>query len=340
MNEPKAPKLAYKKLDASAEFFAAVRFLQVMSNKRLGDDTHVGDEPMRLVAKAAIDYPATEVANVQATEDGLLKTEVSFLGLHGPTGALPQHYTQTVIDRVRAKDFTLRNFLDLFNHRWLSLFYRGWEKNFLPAAFETSQATGDEDAVTQLLWSLVGFGTDNLRGRLRFRESLLLHYSGHTSASRPTVSSIVAILADTFQIEVVVKQFQGQWIHLDKSDQTKMGHAPLGSVLNNRLGMDTVAGSRIWSVENRFQIVLGPLRYSAFMDFSPVGSLLPQLLDFVRTYVGPNYDFDVRVILDRRDVPGVKLGDSSKPGLLGWNTWLGNWLRPQHADDAIYSEKN
>ncbi len=77
----------------------------------------------------------------------------------------------------------------------------------------------------------------------------------------------MAILADTFQIEVLVKQFQGQWIHLDKSDQTKMGHAPLGSVLNNRLGMDTVAGSRIWSVENRFQIVLGPLRYSAFMDF-------------------------------------------------------------------------
>ncbi len=105
MNEPKAPNLAYKKLDASAEFFAAVRFLQVMSNKRLGDDTHVGDEPMRLVAKAAIDYPATEVANVQATEDGLLKTEVSFLGC---------------MDRpVRCRSITLRRSSIAFAQRTL-----------------------------------------------------------------------------------------------------------------------------------------------------------------------------------------------------------------------------
>ncbi len=340
MTESRVSAEPLNTLKSDAEFFAAIRFLQVLSNRRIGDDTNVDDEPLRLAAKPAIDYASTEVASIAQRADGSTVAEVSFFGLHGPSGALPQHYTQTVIDRIRAKDHTLRNFLDLFNHRWLSLFYRAWEKNFLPAAFETAQATQQEDGVTRLLWSLVGFGTDGIRGRVKFAESMLLHYSGHSSAVRPNVASLQATLADGFGVPVSIKQFQGQWMELARDDQTKLGHAPLGVLMNNQLGVNAVAGSRMWNVENRFRVVIGPLRATAFNEFTPVGNKLSKLLEFTRTFAGTHYDFDVQVILDRRDVPGLKLGDTSKPSLLGWNTWLGNWPHQHHADDAVFYEGN
>ena len=41
---------------------------------------------------------------------------------------MPRHYTELLLQRIREKDFSLRDFLDLFNHRLTSLFYRAWEK--------------------------------------------------------------------------------------------------------------------------------------------------------------------------------------------------------------------
>jgi hypothetical protein len=37
---------------------------------------------------------------------------VNFMGVIGPQGLLPIYYTELVIDRLRAKDRTLRDFLD------------------------------------------------------------------------------------------------------------------------------------------------------------------------------------------------------------------------------------
>jgi hypothetical protein len=76
---------------------------------------------------------------------------ISFLGLTGPQGVLPQHYTQLLIDRVRRKDFALRDYFDIFHHRMVSL--------FLPSLGEVSRrdrlravATG-RSGETDLFWN-------------------------------------------------------------------------------------------------------------------------------------------------------------------------------------------
>ena len=55
-------------------------------------------------------------------------------------------------------------FFDIFNHRIISLFYRGWKKYRFYIAYEQSQ--GDDDLVTSSLYDLLGMGTAGLRGRM------------------------------------------------------------------------------------------------------------------------------------------------------------------------------
>ena len=319
-----------------ASFFAVVRALQVRHRALLGHDSRPKNEPVRLRARPTLAYPAAELANAFIEPGGRVNLEVDFLGLFGPSGALPNVYTQLIIDRMRGKDHALREFLDLFNHRWLSLFYRAWEKHDFSSAFQTAAGLDREDAVTRLLWSLVGFGTKGQRGRLRLAESSLLHFSGLLSNARPRQSALAQIAGFWFGIGLEVRQLQGQWLSIPRQDQSRMESVTLGGSSSNRLGVDAVAGSRIWNVENRFRLRIGPLSGEQFSNFSPGGERIYELCALVRTYVGPQFDFDVQVLLRREDVPGTCLKGGTEGSRLGWDTWLGNWPFNRDADDPVF----
>jgi type VI secretion system protein ImpH len=49
---------------------------------------------------------------------------------------LPSYYHRLVRRRLRARDRVFRDFLDLINHRAISLFYRAWVKYRFPIAYE------------------------------------------------------------------------------------------------------------------------------------------------------------------------------------------------------------
>ena len=70
------------------------------------------------------------------------------MGLTGPSGVLPRHYTELLykIERdVRTPEkHALRDWFDLFNHRFVSLFYRAWEKYRFYIPFERGDYDGAE----------------------------------------------------------------------------------------------------------------------------------------------------------------------------------------------------
>src|SRR3989442_14844714 len=81
-------------------------------------------------------------------------------------GVAPRLLNELILERARQKDSTFRDFLTLFDHRLISLFYRAWEKYRAPIGYEHAR-TRDEglDAVSTCLFDLVGMGTAGLRGR-------------------------------------------------------------------------------------------------------------------------------------------------------------------------------
>ena len=84
---------------------------------------------------------------------------VHFMGLIGPMGLLPLYYTELVAERANVRDRTLRDFLDIFHHRAISLFYRAWEKYRFGVPYER----GEEDKFSSYLLSVIGLGAASLQ---------------------------------------------------------------------------------------------------------------------------------------------------------------------------------
>jgi type VI secretion system protein ImpH len=338
-------------------FFQAVRLLRLIAERTqdqdsarhpVGEDIAPGDEIVRFRAIASFTFPPGEISGFTPAQDqnnggppaGPPEMIVPWIGLFGPSGVLPQHYTQMVIDRVREKDHSLRDFLDIFHHRTISHFYRAWEKYRLPVMYESAmRSTGrrEHDLCTQGLFSLMGLGTGGLRNRQEIDDQGLLYYVGQFSQSPRNAVSLERMIAEFFQVTAEVLQFQGQWLALDVGDQTSLSPSARGRSANNQLGVTAVAGHRVWGVQSKFRIKIGPLAYDDFVRYSPLGDRLTPVSQFVRTYAGPDLDFDVQVVLRREDVPACRLGgDPDDASRLGWNTWIHSQEMEADAEDAVF----
>jgi type VI secretion system protein ImpH len=157
------------------DFFQAVRLLHLI----LDDRTGVGriakpdEEPVRFKVRQSLEFPPSSIHSLSADADPPRMT-VELLGLTGVQGVLPHHYTEHILARAESKDFAMAAFLDLFNHRMLSLFYRAWEKHRLPVRFQLASARKELDEFTQYMFDWIGLGTAGLRGRMAIRDQALL----------------------------------------------------------------------------------------------------------------------------------------------------------------------
>jgi type VI secretion system protein ImpH len=355
------------------DFFQAVRLLERLAregglpgpragHQPVGVDHAPEQECVRFRTVPSLSFLTAAAARVRrpsapdgSTKDDVptLEMAVAFLGLTGSAGVLPAHYTALLMRRVRAKDTSLRDLLDLFNHRLVSLFYRAWEKYRLPFAYERARAGRgpetapqqqvgeDPERVTHALYSLVGRGTAGLRGRLEIPDEAFLYYGGHFAHRPRSAAALELVLADYFAFPVRVLQFQGQSLRLEREDQAQLPSPRHPRGLNNRLGLDLVVGERVWAVQSKFRLRVGPLTYRQFRGLMPgAGKRLRALSQMARSYVGPEFVFDVQLVLLGAEVPRLWLGtDGDDRPYLGWNTWVHSGPVAGDVEDAVFPEE-
>jgi type VI secretion system protein ImpH len=325
------------------EFFQAVRLLQWLAAEEAGlRPGGARREAVSFRAAQSRSFAASDVRTIRTEGEGpatRYEMDVSFLGLTGTSGVLPQHYTQFVVDQVRAHRPEFRDFLDLFNHRLVALFYRAWEKNHFPIAYERARRDGTRDDFTEALFGLVGLGDPSLRDRFDVPDEAFLYHATTFAGTRGSAVALQLVLEDYFGTRVEILQFRGQWLRLSPRDRTRMRTRREPAGRNARLGSTAMIGSRTWSVETRFRVRVGPLDYATFRRFAPGGDLMRQLAQIVRLHVGPEFDFDVQPILRRDEVPTLRLGGA--PGeatRIGWNSWAACRERSRDADDAVFED--
>jgi Type VI secretion, TssG/Histidine kinase-, DNA gyrase B-, and HSP90-like ATPase len=167
----------------------------------------------------------------------------------------------------------------------------------------------------------------------RLDDLALLRFSG-LFAHRPRCAvSLEAFLQVYLKLPVKVLQFQGQWLHLNTDSQTSTG------VSNNRLGQDTLVGDRVWDVQSKVRIRLGPLTYAEFQELLPDRTNQPSrkriflLAQLVQYYLGAEFDVEFQLVLTKDEVPAARTGPQSR---LGWNTWARTQPYPRAADDTVF----
>jgi type VI secretion system protein ImpH len=342
------------------DFFQAVRLLEQVADaaqtpgvRPVGYDHHPSREVARFRALPAHSFPATTVASVErpADEDHVsgksaaaqnrpAALTVGFMGLTGPQGVLPQHYTSMVIERIRAHDHGIQDFFDLFNHRLIALFYRAWEKYRFTVGYERFQRSapaGDPDLFTDCLYSLVGLGTPHLREQLDVDNESILFYAGQFSQGRRSAVGLERLLTDYFGLPVEIEQFAAHRERLNPEDRWNLPdrQRPLGR--NSELGAGMVLGTQVWIVQSRFRIRLGPLNYEQFRRFWPTGDDLRLLCELARLYAGPELDFEIQPLLEARETPEFRL-NAPEPNAprLGWNTWVRSSDSERDNDQVIF----
>jgi type VI secretion system protein ImpH len=307
------------------DFFQAVRVLERLYSARLpvGRSSIPSKEAVRFRSLLSLSFPPSSIYDVAYPDNGDSPPEmvVAFMGLFGLAGVLPRHYTELLLERVRQKDFALRDFLDLFNHRMISLFYRAWEKYRFPVAYERSRLSSGAhyDPFSFSLFNLIGMGTDGLRGKLKSGDEPLLYYSGLIAQQPRSACALQAMLGDYFNVPLIIKQFIGAWLRVDDENRTRLGRGDS----NNELGTTTMLGSKCWDQQAGFTLAVGPLKFQQFREFLPCETGFNSLVELTRFFVGLTLDFDVQLVLQAAEVPGCRLGRPAPEALrLGWSSWL------------------
>lgn len=307
------------------DFFQAVRLLELLQPSRVGvgEGTEPDREAVRFTSTVSLAFPATDVAAIHppGDQDAPATMDVNFLGLAGCLGPLPPPYTELILERVWRQDTALRDFLDIFHHRLVSLLYRARKKY----SFALETVSPEHGRLAQHLFALMGLGTGGLQGRLRVKDRTLLRYAGLFAQQPHSFVGLATLLADSFGVKVNGQQFCGRWYALETDQVTRLGI----SGQCQRLGDEAVLGRCIWDQQGQCVLVLGPLTWPQFLDFLPTGAHFEALCELTRLYGGDTLDYEYRLILQATDVPASRLGGSPGPRL-GWTSWLRTRPAPEN----------
>jgi len=317
------------------EFFQAIRLLERLLPDRKpigGSDAQPGEEMARLGTYPSLSFPASEIQAIEWPEGQAPPfVSVNFMGTTGPQGPLPHAYTTMVLGRLRTGDRTLRDFLDIFHHRMLSFFYRGWEKY----RFAISYERGDRDCFSHHLLDLIGLGTAGLQERLAVPDDAFLFFAGILGQRPHSAHALELLLNDYFEVRVQVEQLIGGWFRLDETTECCIGERTTAS---EQLGLGAVVGDEVWNQQAKARVRIGPLSLQQYLDFLPNGSAYASLRALLRLWTNEEVDFEVQLILEREEVPRCQLGgEGDAAPQLGWVTWMKSKEMERHPDEAVFS---
>ncbi|MDX1667878.1 MAG: type VI secretion system baseplate subunit TssG [Limnobacter sp.] len=217
-------------------------------------------------------------------------------GLLGPNGALPTHLTEFAIDRIRHHDdHSWSDFLNLFHHRFFELLYRAWTQS-KPYA---NQHQG-RNVFFRCLFDLLG---DDDLTIAPFQSSHHKHQEGVEKA-----------LSHSLGVKVKLKTLVGQWLSIPRDHRYGL------SADRARLGRNITLGQRVWCVQSKVCIQVGPLSWGQYSSLQPQAKGLAQFQQRVTKLLGLELDWDYTLIVSGNELPDPLL---SRGLQLGRSIWLG-----------------
>ncbi|MFN8927424.1 MAG: type VI secretion system baseplate subunit TssG [Rhodospirillales bacterium] len=301
------------------ELLQAVALLEYLGTAEgrvpVGEDTRPDREAVRFQVPPSLRFPATDVDRIEpparAGAPPVLVTPL--LGLLGHHGPLPDWLTEEIGQRARRGDQATTAFLNLFDHRLLSLFYRARARS----RFAFGYVPPDRSPAAGYVYSMLGLGTPKLLGRMGVADRALLRYAGLMAGRTRSGAALERLLSDHLRLPVRIRPLTGRWLEIDPAERTRLGRTGA----NARLGAGATVGSRVWDVESCFTLEFGPLAYADHLSLLPGGDRHGPAVALTRLFAGETLEFRLEMRIRAAEVPRLKVS-ASDGARLGWTAFL------------------
>lgn len=322
------------------DFYQALRLLEGgavagISGQPIGFDHEPQFEVARLRVSPSLGFAANAIEGVTRRRSpvaGAAKAvdmTVTFMGGLGANGILPWHYTEYVFERLSQRDKALRDFVDTLEHRSITFHYRAWQKYRLPFAHEAAHRRSSTDDITATVRAVVGLGTQHLRERVVEGADRWLYFAGLFARRQRTADGLEVMLREVCGHPVRVQEFCGRWQKLVPEERSRLGGRD-DDELRNQLGSSLILGDRVWDVLSGVRICIGPVASQFLRDLMPGARVRPMIGELVRSYLGPDVDFEIVCSVAKTSIQPLQLGapdaslggDADRGARLGASTWI------------------
>ncbi len=291
------------------------RFCQLLEQSQpdapaLGSHWQVKHDPVRFRPDPGMGFPASEFKRVEIPEHAHLPPTIrtTFMGLYGVESPLPTAYIDDITQRREGHE-ALSDFLDIFNHRMITQYYRIWRKYSYPATF----ASGGTDKTSKYLLSLCGLGIEGCAKNIATPVSRFLALTSMMRLPTRTSEGVVAL------VQLLAPDTRASVIPHDR----------LRIPLRNRLAMSArqpvsmnsspVMGTHAVEVNSQILLRLNTDNAEEARQWLPGGQLHTDLLALLHVYLGSRLHVRLQLSVLRSLLPDAQL--SCRPQKSG--VWLG-----------------
>lgn len=253
----------------SWSFFAAVRAIERARADlpRIGRAASPDREPVDLFHRSTTSFPRSTVSRV-SRRSRRPRLESYHLGLTGPIGPMPMHWTEFAeLEDARRGPKPLNDFLGVLSVRMLQLHYRAWAESQPAVQADRSE----DDSFAGLIAAVSGAADLSFLDPL---ESLPAPAEGFDSWRQLSVAGVftgvksASAVADALSYlvgQVVgVTENVGRWYETPPALYSRLDDSRPGY---NVLGRSAAVGRRYFSVENDVVFTVKAASWEQFIDF-------------------------------------------------------------------------
>ena len=302
--------------DRLAPDIARIRFCQLLEQSQqkapLGSTDSTAADAVRFRPHPGMGFPVSELKNVERdvdNPDAPPTVRTTFLGLYGVDSPLPTAYLDYITQRHDGHDAVMA-FLDIFNHRFITQYYRIWRKYNYPASFEA----GAVDDISRCLLGLIGLGIPGSENHIATPVSRFLALLSVLRLPTRTADGVTALLG------LLAPQTKATVVPHDP--QPVILPAPVGLSKNSRISLKTrtLLGRTGTDVNSQLLLKLYTEDAAEARGWLPGGQLHSDLLVLLRVYLGWRCQARLQLTLPVSLLPAARLGKQrvqiSRTGIL------------------------
>ena len=139
----------------------------------------------------------------------------------GPMGPLPSSTTEEALTWYAKRDEAFVRFLDIFNNRFLQLFYRA----YADARPATHAMRPSDDRFRDYVGSAMGIGNSTWRNLDSLPDYQKRQFSGLLGARSLSASQIQSVVTGVFRMTAEVDQLVGSRLPVRAEEQSRLGAA-------------------------------------------------------------------------------------------------------------------